>query len=208
MRFFITATGTDIGKTYVTCSLIRNLRMQGFRVKALKPVISGYDEKESDLSKLLDALGGGNIEDISLYRLKAPLSPDIAAKREGVQLDFQKILDFCESAKDYDYLFIEGAGGLMTPLTTQHSYLDLIKALNTENILIAGAYLGTISHTLTAANLLPNIKAVILNEANGEYTEFEEVKSSIAKRINAPIFGLRYQQDIMQELIFGAIFNF
>src|SRR5215217_5058199 len=92
--FFVTATGTAVGKTFVTAGLIRQLRRAGRTVKALKPVVSGFDSSfsaDSDPGVLLTALGGSvslaDIERIAPWRFSAPLSPDMAAQREGRSLD-------------------------------------------------------------------------------------------------------------------------
>src|SRR5262245_6760089 len=94
--FFITATGTDIGKTYLACALIRHLRAQGQAVEAIKPIVTGFEEQSaisSDPGLLLGALGrpvsATDIERISPWRFKAALSPDLAAAREGRTVDFE-----------------------------------------------------------------------------------------------------------------------
>ena len=89
---FVTATGTGIGKTLVTCLLARQLRAAGRRVRALKPVATGYTAaRDSDSAQLLAALGepitDANVAAISPWRFAAPLSPDMAAEREGRALD-------------------------------------------------------------------------------------------------------------------------
>src|SRR5262245_43386351 len=96
---FITATGTDIGKTFVTRGLIKHLRAQGRTVSALKPVVSGYEPAEaagSDPGLLLAALGRevteDTIADISPWRYAAPLSPHIAAAREGRTIEFRRVV--------------------------------------------------------------------------------------------------------------------
>ena len=92
---FITATGTDIGKTFIARGMIHQLRARGRTVEALKPVITGFDPRTpqaSDTGRLLLALGQTLtpelIAEMSPYRLRAPLSPDIAARREGTRIDF------------------------------------------------------------------------------------------------------------------------
>ena len=87
---FVTATGTDVGKTFVTAGLIKLLKSQGASVDALKPVVSGYDPsvaETSDPAVLLKALGrpvsAEEVARISPYRFRAPLSPDMAARRKA-----------------------------------------------------------------------------------------------------------------------------
>src|SRR5215510_15677269 len=100
---FITSTGTGIGKTFVTAGLIRRLRETGRAAEALKPVVSGFDEASagaSDPAVLLEALGRpmSDIARIAPWRFRAPLSPDMAASREGRALDFAALVAFCRDA--------------------------------------------------------------------------------------------------------------
>ena len=152
---FVTATGTEIGKTIVTAALCRELREAGRPVRALKPVLSGYDpaeRHESDPGVLLASLGEPATEEavaaIAPWRFSAPLSPDMAAAREGRSLDLGEIVAFCRAAAG-DPLLVEGIGGAMVPLDDDHTVLDWIAALEAPALVVAGSYLGTISHTLT-----------------------------------------------------------
>jgi dethiobiotin synthetase len=172
-QYFITATGTDIGKTLVTSAMTHQLRAAGKKVRAIKPVISGYDESNvagSDTGELLRAqnlpFSPENIEKTSPWRFAAALSPDMAAEAEGAEVDFDALIYFCKM-QDTDHLLIEGAGGVMTPLTKQHTMLDWMEALGAPVILVAGTYLGTLSHTLSAAHAILGrglpFKDIILN---------------------------------------------
>ena len=156
---FITATGTDVGKTYVAASLIRHLRQLGHSVDAIKPIVSGFDPAQaatSDPGILLDALGlpvtADEIERISPWRFRDPVSPDLAAAREGRRIDVDQVVAFCQDAiaQRRDVLLIEGVGGIMVPLDGERTILDVMMALRLPLILVTGSYLGTISHTLTA----------------------------------------------------------
>src|SRR5882757_3033039 len=103
--YFVTSTGTDIGKTFVTAGLIRYLREAGQAVQALKPVVSGYDSsvvETSDPAVLLRALGrqvsADEIASVAPWRFRAPLSPDIAAARESRSIDFEALVSFSRNA--------------------------------------------------------------------------------------------------------------
>ncbi|CAI8037561.1 ATP-dependent dethiobiotin synthetase BioD [Geodia barretti] len=152
---FVTATGTEIGKTLVTAALCHELRAAGRPVRALKPVLSGYDPAtlaDSDPGVLLASLGEAASEEavaaITPWRFSAPLSPDMAAAREGRRLDLAEILAYCRAAEG-DPLLIEGIGGAMVPLNERHTVLDWIAELGAPALVVTGSYLGTISHTLT-----------------------------------------------------------
>ncbi len=173
--FFVTATGTDIGKTYITAGLIRHLRAQGKDARAFKPVVSGFEmasAASSDPGILLEAMGQSitdeSVNQMSPWRFTAPLSPDMAAARESKLLDFEKIVAACR-AQTGDPLFIEGVGGVMVPLDARHTIVDLMAALKLPVILVAGSYLGTLSHTLTALGSLRardlSVAALVVNES-------------------------------------------
>jgi dethiobiotin synthetase len=201
---FVTATGTDIGKTFVTAGLIRLLRDQGASVNALKPVVSGYDSsvvETSDPAVLLKALGrpvsADEIERIAPWRYRAPLSPDLAGAREGRPLDFDALVAFSRRAIDADKgtLLIEGVGGIMAPLDSRRTVLDWMTMLRQPLLLVVGSYLGTISHTLTALHVLAqrklDIAAIMVSESDRSPVPLDETVESIAHFSNGiEVIGL------------------
>jgi dethiobiotin synthetase len=192
--FFVTATGTDIGKTFVTAGLVRHLRAAGKPVHAIKPVVSGYDDvamAESDPGLLLAALGRpinkDEIAKIAPWRFAAALSPDMAAAREGKQIDFDALVKFCRDAvaASQGTLFIEGVGGVMVPLDVRHTVLDWMAALRMPVILVTGSYLGTLSHTLTALEVLRardlQVAAQVINESAANAVSPADTAASIKR---------------------------
>ena len=129
---FLTATGTDIGKTFVAVGLIRALRRSGREVEALKPVVSGYapGALDGDPEVLLAALGRPATPEavaaIAPYRFRAPLSPDMVAAREGARIDVDRLVAHCRdaAAARKDVPLIEGVGGVMVPLDGTRTVLD------------------------------------------------------------------------------------
>ncbi len=190
---FVTATGTEVGKTFVACGLVRHLRTQGRKVVALKPVVSGFDPacpEASDSGAMLAALGRAptpqNIAEVSPWRFAAPLSPDMAARRESRTIDFSALVAFCANQiASAERLVIEGIGGLMVPLDDRHTALDWIVALDTPVLLVAGSYLGTLSHTLTALEALAardcKVFAVVISESNGSGVSLEETVATLCR---------------------------
>src|SRR5690348_2147548 len=127
---FVTGTGTDVGKTFVTAALIRILRERRRSVDALKPVATGFDPAlvdSSDSGILLAALDRpatpATLDRVTPWRYAAPLSPDMAAQREGRALDFDALVAFTRGAvaEARDILLIEGIGGVMVPLDERHT---------------------------------------------------------------------------------------
>jgi dethiobiotin synthetase len=199
---FITATGTNVGKTPVVASLIRHLRQFGRTVEAIKPIVSGYDSARaatSDPGVLIAALGlpfsPESIERISPWRFRAAVSPDLAARYEGRSIDVDGVVAFCQSAieRHRDVLLIDGVGGIMVPLDDSRTILDVMMALRLPLILVAGSYRGAVSHTLTALDSLfrrgMNVLATIVNETPDSTEPLDEVVASIA-RFTEPVIGL------------------
>ena len=191
---FITATGTDIGKTFVTAGLIRHLRAAGRAADAVKPVVSGFDpdaREESDPAVMLAALGRPltpeELDRISPWRFKAPLSPHMAARREGRAIDFQEVVDFCRRtmAARSGFLFIEGIGGIMVPLDDHRTVLDWMSMLRIPIVLVAGSYVGTMSHTLTSLEVLVrrnlNVAAVVISESERSAASLEDTVATLQR---------------------------
>lgn len=172
---FVAGTGTDIGKTHVACALIRALKAKGVAVDAFKPVVSGFDPADpaaSDPARLAQALGDPSaLPRISPRRYLAPLAPNLAARLEGDVLRIADLVADCRAALagDHDLMLVEGAGGVMSPLTDEATNLDLIAELGLPVLLIAGSYLGTISHVLTALVALRargvTLAAIVMSES-------------------------------------------
>ena len=195
---FVTATGTDIGKTFVCTGLIRHLRAAGRPVDAVKPVVSGFRPEawqDSDPAALLAALGGphdpAEIARISPWRFAAPLSPPMAAAREGSTIAFEQVVEFCRRtmAARRGVLLIEGIGGIMVPLDDHRTVLDLMSLLRIPVIMVAGSYVGTISHTLTALEVLArrnlDVAAVVVSESEGSAASLADTIAGIARFADA-----------------------
>lgn len=162
-QFFVTGTGTDIGKTHVAAAMLRHWRGRGVKAWALKPVASGYQPARSaasDAGVLLAAMGqmtsDAVVGRICPWRFADPVSPDMAARRAGRVVPFDEVVEFCrrEMAAADVPLLIEGVGGAMVPLDERRTVRDWIVALGLPAIVVCGGYLGAISHTLCTIEAL------------------------------------------------------
>ena len=190
---FITATGTDVGKTYVTTLLIRQLRAQQRQVLALKPILSGLANlpiDHSDTARLLSAMGDDITPDtqkaITPWTFQRPLSPDMAARMEGTdEIDFNALIHLCQDQlySHQGTVLIEGVGGVMVPINTKMVVADWIAALHIPALLVTSSRLGTLSHTLTAVECLKSrgipLHGIILSEAAEETIPLEETHTSL-----------------------------
>ena len=151
---FVTGTDTGVGKSIVAATLARLLRMNGVRVGVMKPVTSGCREEggqlvSDDALLLCQAAGVPFSEDVAPYRLREALAPAEAAKLEGVRIDISAIkASFDRLASSCDYVIVEGAGGLMVPLSGGVLIADLARELALPLLVVARPGLGTINHTV------------------------------------------------------------
>jgi dethiobiotin synthetase len=188
---FVTGIGTDIGKTFVSCGLIRDARANGRPVDAIKPVVTGFDDvANGDPGMLLTALARPvtteEIARVSPWRFSVPISPHLAAERERRPIDFAQLVEFCEAAIGgaRGLMLIEGIGGVMVPLDDRRTVLDLMSVLRIPALLVTGSYVGTLSHTLTALEVLArrniDIAAIVVNETPESASSLEETAKTLA----------------------------
>ena len=191
---FVTSSGTNIGKTFVMLRLIDELENAGRRVRALKPIASGFDAAGpdgSDTALLLRAqrldLAAASLDAVSPWRFAAPLSPDMAAAREGRAIPFDALIAACRAADTAagQVTLIEGVGGVMVPLDAEHTVLDWIAALAAPALLVVGSYLGTLSHSLTAVAALRQrgvaIAGIVVSESEHQPVPAAETAATLAR---------------------------
>lgn len=189
---FVTATGTEVGKTFVTCGLLAAGRRAGIAMDGLKPLLTGDDPAarlRSDAGLILAALGeevsDAAVARVSPFRFAAPLSPNMAAAREGKVVDVDAVAGLCRARVAAPRLvLVEGIGGVMVPLDARHTVLDLIAALDLPVILVSGTALGALSYALTAVEVLrqrhraPHL--IVLNESPGTQVPLAETHATLA----------------------------
>jgi len=166
--YFVTATDTGVGKTFITAALAMALRARGRDVAVLKPVQSGATSTDPAGDAAL--LGADCV-----YTFAAPLAPLVAARAEGRTIEPGPILARAEElAREHELLLLEGAGGLLTPLAEGFDLADLAVAIGLPLIVVARAGLGTVNHTLltieAARRRELEIAGVVLNGKTDEST--------------------------------------
>ncbi len=171
MQVFVTGTDTGIGKTVVTAGLAAVMQSLGYKAGVYKPVQSGAEEKNGflispDLSfvKQLDFY----VETLCTYLLKPPAAPYIAAEIDGVNINLSSIKrDYLAMKQSCEVLLVEGAGGLMVPVTKDSMMSDVAKMLDIPLVIVIRPDLGTINHTLLTINQAKasglDIAGVIIN---------------------------------------------
>lgn len=172
--FFITGTDTNVGKTTITAALILALQQQGKSVGVLKPLETGVDAEHwehSDTNRLRNLLSPPpSFDSVCLYALTQPLSPLAAARKTGTTIDLSRIRSHMyELTQRYSFLLIEGAGGIFTPLTPQHTIRDLVTLLNVPCLIVGNTNLGGVNHCLLTMEAIRQagvpLSGIVLNES-------------------------------------------
>ena len=176
IKLFITGTNTEVGKTFITCEMLKYLVKSRKSTAAFKPVETGCSKKNGILlpndsrrfHKILDeAL---SLDLINPYRFIPPISPNRAirlARKKIIISDYCKKLDLL---RQYNYILIEGAGGVCSPLASDGLNIDFAKKVSMDSILVARDEIGVINNVLLSINTFTkyklNLKAIVLNRIN------------------------------------------
>ena len=200
--YFITGTDTGVGKTVVTGALAAALARTGLSVGVMKPCESGCAEKDGELVPadalfLRDMAGCDDaLDEVCPYRLRAPLAPGVAAKLEGVVIDPARIQDlFAAACRRHDSVLVEGAGGLLVPMTDVLLTIDLVRLLAIPLIIVARLSLGAINHTLLTVREAQRaglvIAGIILNQTGQDHGLAEMTNPDVISRFaGVPILGI------------------
>ncbi len=185
---FITGTDTGVGKTYVACGLAKTLREKGIDVGVMKPAETGCHMRAGRLvpRDALLLMKSASVRDslslVNPYRFRKPLAPAVAAECEGKTIDPAKISrSYHTLSNRHDFMIVEGAGGILVPLSGQYTYLDLAKKLGLPVLIVARPGLGTINHTLLTIAVLKACKiaiaGIVINYALEQKTGLAEKTS-------------------------------
>jgi dethiobiotin synthetase len=199
---FVTGTDTNVGKTQVAAGLTAALRQRGIKAGYFKPVQSGCPEEGGRLiptdARIAQELANlpEPLDLLTPITLRLPLAPGVAAAREGITVDLEKVAAaFRELASRYDFLVVEGAGGLYVPLLdNKFLVLDLARWFKLPLLVVARAGLGTINHTaltvLAARQAGLPVAGVILNRCSATPGLAEQTNPAVIEAITGvPILG-------------------
>jgi len=165
---FVTGTDTGVGKTYVSAGLAAALMRRGVDVGVMKPAETGCVMRAGRLipRDALLLMKSANVRDslslVNPYRFRKPLAPAVAAECEGKTISLKKIHgSFLSLSSRHEFMIVEGAGGIMAPLSGKHTYLDLVKKMGLPVLIVSRPGLGTINHTLLTIAALKKRRTVI-----------------------------------------------
>ena len=158
---FITGTDTGVGKTYVAAGLAAAFRERGKDVGVMKPAETGCTARAGklvpkDALRLIQASGARDaLGLVNPYRFRPPLAPFVAAEINGIKIEPKKIIQAYRTlSRRHDFMIVEGAGGIMVPLSGKYLFLDLAREMKLPVVIVARPGLGTINHTLLTITAL------------------------------------------------------
>ena len=194
--FFITGTDTGVGKTLVTCALLRALAARGLRVVGMKPVAAGIEQgRFPDVERLIEA---GNVaaarEWVNPYAFDPPIAPHIAAAHAGRRIEIAAIVAaFHKLAGMADRVVVEGAGGFRVPLNDREDFADLARALALPVVLVVGMRLGCLNHALLTAEAvraagLP-LAGWVANHVDAAMLEPDANVQALEDRLGCPLLA-------------------
>ena len=200
-HYFITGTDTGVGKTFVTCALLHNLREQGIDAIGMKPIAAGADMtpeglRNDDIEALRAASGIPLVsEDLNCYLLAEPIAPHIAAASEGIDIDLDVIRQrFDQLTELADVVLVEGVGGFIVPLGDDIDTADLAADLDLPVILVVGMRLGCLNHALlTQAAIVARgltLAGWVANQIDPQMAELDANVEALEERIRAPLLGV------------------
>ena len=210
---FITGTDTGVGKTEVGTRIAAGLVAADIPVTARKPVESGCERvdgelRPADAARYFAALAGDTLlETICPFRLAAALAPPIAARREGIALTLEELIDVARPDPER-FTIVEGAGGFLSPIAEDGLNADLASALGLPVLLVAADRLGCINHVLLTLEAITNrnlnVAGIILSEVDPALSLPDNL-SGLRQWQPHPVMPLRYGETLDVSALFSLL---
>lgn len=210
-HFFLAGTDTDVGKTLVSCALLRSAEAKGEATLGLKPIAAGCEVDENTLHNgdALALMEASTIKRpygaVNPIALVEPIAPHIAAEQAGISVSASVLASQCQQQLlDEYFAIVEGAGGWRVPLNSTETMADLAKALQLPVILVVGFKLGCLNHALLTVEAIARdglrLSAWVANQIDPDMAVVEENLASLQSMIKAPCLGfIPYQSNITPE---------
>ena len=195
--YFVTGTDTGIGKTIVSCALLSAYSARDNAVIGMKPVVTG--RVGGELADVKAIVAASSVvaprEWVNPYGFIPPISPHLAAKQAGIEIDIEIIRQaYCNLLKISDVVVVEGVGGIMVPLNDRNDVSDMACALNIPVILVVGMRLGCLNHALITAKIIQasglKLAGWVANQIDPQMNLFDENLHTLKERLNCPLLGV------------------
>lgn len=197
--YFITGSDTDVGKTYISCQIITQLRRLGIELETRKPAESGCREDDNgallthDAAALRQANGNReSLERINPFRYRAALAPHRAARLEDQRIELAALIDACSRDNPTHRLIVEGAGGFYSPLAENGLNADLASALQLPLIVVVDDRIGAVNQALMTVQAVTSrqlrVAAIVLNQVAAQEGSAMDNAADLAPNCDIPIF--------------------
>lgn len=196
MNLFVTGTDTGVGKTYVTALLLAALRQRGWPAAAMKPIACGADGRRDAQTYRRLMQCEADLDVLNPIYLRAPLAPWVAARLAGRRLSLERVrAAYRAVANRFHPVLVEGAGGLLVPITPRITVADLARQMQLPLLIVARLGLGTLNHTLLTVEAAQRrgltVRGVILNDTTGKRGAAERTNPAALKKLcSAPVLGV------------------
>ncbi|SFN29190.1 dethiobiotin synthetase [Nitrosospira briensis] len=195
--YFVTGTGTGVGKTLVSCALLHAFSASGKTTVGMKPVAAGCENGKWQDVELLTVAStmAAPQELVNPYALIPPIAPHIAAGRTDINIDINVIRQACLQLQQIaDVMIVEGVGGFLVPLNDHQDSADMAKALGLPVILVVGMQLGCLNHALLTARTvratgLP-LAGWVANCIDPQMLALDENVLALEQRLACPLLGV------------------
>jgi dethiobiotin synthetase len=193
---FITGTDTGVGKTLVAAMLLRDLAAAGHRAVGMKPVSAGMPAGESVHADVRSILAAGNVDappaDVNPYSFEPPIAPELAARGAGAVIELEVIAAaYARLAAVADAIVVEGAGGVLVPLSQRTDMLDIPARLGLPVLLVVGIRLGCLNHALLSAQAIGarglRLAGWVANRIDAAMPAGDANVAVLAQRLPAPL---------------------
>ena len=216
---FVTGTDTDVGKTCVSASIVKNLRDMDIDVGVMKPFASGHKKNSNSLPQDVEILMkySGSQDPIDLvnpYFFEIPTSPYDAAKILVQKINLQKVIDaYNKLLSSHDLVIVEGIGGLMPRITQNYFVSNLISELDIDTIIVMGSKLGTVNHTLLTyehcKQMRLKLKGFVINQTESNGYELANLKQQIMELTSQIVYcTIPYHRNFDFDLYVDNFTNF
>jgi dethiobiotin synthetase len=214
--YFITGTDTGIGKTCIVAGLARTLKQNQVNVGVMKPYASGSKThtrfRSEDVEILVEAAQVNDSEDlVNPYFFSIPASPFSAAKKLGMTIDNNMVLEKFKKLRHlHDVMFVEGIGGILTPILANYYVINLIKDMNLDAIIVTSSKIGTINHTLMTCRMCEKynvkIRGLLINDYEQGY-DTSDLQQDFEDLLGIPVLGIIPHMDPFNIETFSQILS-
>jgi len=200
--FFVTGSDTNVGKTFVSCALLRSAKQRGLRCAGIKPIAAGCRvnngvlHNDDALALITASSTSLDYETVNPIALEPPIAPHIAAAQVGRELCADDLTAHCRTVtdRDIDFVLIEGAGGWLVPINHTETLADVCVKLHASVILVVGMKLGCLNHALLTAAAIEHaglkLAGWIANSATKVEFDLDENVATLRTWLQAPCLGV------------------